>query len=162
MPASSRDTNTHHAPSVSRGPSLNLLPDKSQTLILPSFASCLQHFHPEAGAWGLAPGAALRPARWAAGTLPLPGAGRMLCLTAWSREGMVANAGLRQAACRAKWPGEGKALQQSVGEGIQWKQKPFHSACYQRVQMGLGNPRPAWPMPSAGLWSVSKGKNDAK
>lgn len=82
MPASCTDTNTHHAPSVSRGPSLNLLPDKSQTLILPSFASCLQLFHPEAGAWGLAPGAALRPARWAAGMLPLPGAGRMPCLTA--------------------------------------------------------------------------------
>lgn len=75
---SCRDTNTHHAPSVRRGLSLN----KSQTLILPSFASCLQLFHPEAGAWGLAPGAALRPARWAAGMLPLPGAGRMPCLTA--------------------------------------------------------------------------------
>lgn len=44
MPASSRDTNTHHAPSVSRGPSLNLLPDKSQTLILPSLPAASSAF----------------------------------------------------------------------------------------------------------------------
>lgn len=75
-------------------------------------------------------------------------------LLAERREGRVAGAGLRQAACRSQQAGQSKALQRPFGEGVQWKQKPFHSAHYQRVQMSLGNPWPAWPVPSAGLWTA--------
>lgn len=41
----------HHPTSIDREMTLNLLPDKSQTLLLPSFANCLQLFHPDARAF---------------------------------------------------------------------------------------------------------------
>lgn len=66
-------TNMHHPTSIQRGMTLNLLPDKSQTLLLSSFANCLQLFHPEAGAFlGSRSLGGPNPACWASGVLLLP------------------------------------------------------------------------------------------
>lgn len=48
---SCRAADRHYTTAVHRGTSLYLLPDKLQTLILASLGSCLQLFHPEAGAF---------------------------------------------------------------------------------------------------------------
>lgn len=74
----------HPPTSTHRGMALNLLSDKSQTLLLPSFINCLQLFHPDAGAF--LGSCALRnpkPACWATGVLPLPGACPRHGATAW-------------------------------------------------------------------------------
>lgn len=63
----------HHPTSIQRRMTLNLLPDKSQTLLLSSFANCLQLFHPEAGAFlGSRSLRGPNPACWASGVLLLP------------------------------------------------------------------------------------------
>lgn len=149
-------TNCRDTTSVRRGPSLNILPDKSQTLILPSFARCLQLEL----SWSLAPGAAPRPAQGPAGVLPLPGAGRMLCLaTGWLRAG------------RGWWPVLGYTSLRAELNG-QARTRLFSDAVETKTSLicplperanGSGQPMAclAHALHRA-LDCVSKGKHDAK
>ena len=148
-PASCRDTNMHHPTSVRRGTSLNLLPGKSQTSVLPSFASCLQLFHPE-------PGASLGSRPWGcpeASTM----AGWMPYLTTfWLRAGRGRWPVLGYARLRAELNGQARArlFSNHLGKACSGNKKLFHLPVIRECKWGLGNPRPAWPMRSAGLWTV--------
>lgn len=87
----------HHPPSIHTGMTLNLLPDKSQTLLLPSFVNFLQLFHPDSAVFlGSCSLRGPKPmlGNWlAASARGLPRAW-CHCWLAVSREGTVPSAGV--------------------------------------------------------------------